>query len=196
MHFNDGLADRSHAGLGWMLQWPKFYPRHQSELVSAASLGLGLGNFRRGSDRRSRFPYQSSWGKLKFDDSLGTHHTGDLNVDCTANFSLVGLVDCDPCYFHQLHRSGRSNHPVSFDGGRGSWHPPLECETIAFSQNSPCWLRASRRRAGCYPPDRAILRFRLVSRTGALRTMLALSKRRGHLSQVLDGRAAGQTGTC
>ena len=91
-----------------------------------------------GRDRRSRFPYQSSWGKLRFDDSLGTHHKGDLNVDCTANFSLVGLVDCDPCYFHQLHRSGRSNHPVSFDGRSGSWHAPLECETIAFSRNSPC----------------------------------------------------------
>jgi hypothetical protein len=131
----DGPPTEAARGFGWMLRWPKFYPGDQACL---RSLGLELGNYRRGSDRRSRFPYQSSWGKLRFDDSLGTHHKGDLNVDCTANFSLVGLVDCDPCYFHQLHRSGRSNHPVTFDGRSGSWHAPLECETIAFSRNSPC----------------------------------------------------------
>ena len=111
----------------------------------------------------------------------------DRNVDCASNSHFVDLVDRNPCYFHELHRSSRWGRPAGFDNRSGSWRAPLECKTVAFSRTSPCSMRTSRRRAGRYPPHCAIFRFRLVSWTRALRTMLALSSGCGHFGQVLDG---------
>jgi hypothetical protein len=114
----------------------------------------------------------------------------DRNVDCASNSHFVDLVDRNPCYFHELPRSSRSDRPAgsdSTDSRSGSWPAPLECKTIAFSRTSPCQVRTSRRRAGCYPAHCAIFRFRLVSRTRALWTVLALSSGCRHFSQVLDG---------
>ena len=74
----------------------------------------------------------------------------------------------------------------------GSWRAPLECKTFAIGRTSPCSVRASRRRAGRHSLDCAIFRFRLVSWTCALRTVLAPSRGCGHFGQVLDGWRLGR----
>ena len=196
MHCNDGPPTEAAQGFGCELRSPaKALPRGLVRTFHG-SLGLRHGIIV-GVGPEKPLPLLieggASWNSRI---ASRTHQQGDYNVDCTSNFRFVGLVDRNPCYVHELHRSGRFGRPATFDRRSGSWHAPLECKTFAISRTSPCSVRASRRRAGRYPLDCAIFRFRLVSWTCALRTVLALSKGCGHFSQVLVGRAAGQTDTC
>ena len=115
-----------------------------------------------------------------------THQQEDRNVDCASNSRFVGLVDRNPCYVHGLRRSGRLGRPAAFDRRSGSRRAPLESKTFAIGRTSPCSVRASRRRAGRQPLDRAIFRFRLVSWT-CVWTVLAPPRGCGHFGQVLGG---------